>query len=255
MALKLTFLGAGSAFTIGEDNYHSNMLLQKDDDSLLIDAGSDIRFSLNKLHLTHLDIRNIYISHLHADHIGGLEWLALTTYFDPRYENKPNLYISEHLVRDLWEKSLSGGLSTLQTEQASLEHFFNVKPLKQHEQFVWQNIPFQLIQAVHVVNNYQLMPCYGLMFEYNEKYIYLTADTQYSPKQLLDYYKKADIIFHDCETAERKSGVHAHYSELLNIPKELRKKIWLYHYNPGKLPNAKADGFLGFVKRGQVFTF
>ena len=140
MALKLTFLGAGSAFTIGEDNYHSNMLLQKDDDSLLIDAGSDIRFSLNKLHLTYLDIRNIYISHLHADHIGGLEWLALTTYFDPRYENKPNLYISEHLVRDLWEKSLSGGLSTLQTEQASLEHFFNVKPLKQHEQFVWQNI-------------------------------------------------------------------------------------------------------------------
>ena len=116
------------------------MLLQKDDDSLLIDAGSDIRFSLNKLHLTYLDIRNIYISHLHADHIGGLEWLALTTYFDPRYENKPNLYISEHLVRDLWEKSLSGGLSTLQTEQASLEHFFNVKPLKQHEQFVWQNI-------------------------------------------------------------------------------------------------------------------
>ncbi|MEM7589467.1 MAG: ribonuclease Z, partial [Myxococcota bacterium] len=28
-----------------------------------------------------------------------------------------------------------------------------------------------------------------------------------------------------------------------------------YHYNSGKLPDAKKDGFLGFVKRGQVFDF
>ncbi|HDS3839496.1 TPA: hypothetical protein ACHW7I_001985 [Legionella pneumophila] len=30
-------------------------------------------------------------------------------------------------------------------------------------------------------------------------------------------------------------------------PKTEEKKIWPYHYNPVKLPNAKADGFLGFV--------
>ncbi|KTD63985.1 MBL fold metallo-hydrolase [Legionella spiritensis] len=255
MALKLIFLGSGSAFTLDEDNYHSNVLLQKDHHTMLIDAGSDIRFSLHKLRLNHRDIQNVYISHLHADHIGGLEWLALSTYFDPGCKDKPHLYISEHLVNDLWEKSLCGGLSTLQTEQASLKNFFNVHVIKQHEQLIWQDIPFKLVQAVHVISDYELMPCYGLMFEYNQTRIYLTADTQYAPSQLLDYYEKADIIFHDCETSACKSGVHAHYSELLNIPGELKKKIWLYHYNPGKLPNAKADGFLGFVKRGQVFTF
>jgi hypothetical protein len=31
--------------------------------------------------------------------------------------------------------------------------------------------------------------------------------------------------------------------------------MWLYHYNPGHLPDARADGFRGFVKKGQVFDF
>ena len=69
----------------------------------------------------------------------------------------------------------------------------------------------------------------------------------------MDYYKIADIIFHDCETADKKSGVHAHYSDLVLVEKKLKKKMWLYHYNSGVLPNAKADGFLGFVEKGQVF--
>jgi len=31
--------------------------------------------------------------------------------------------------------------------------------------------------------------------------------------------------------------------------------MWLYHYNDGELPYAITDGFLGFVKQGQVFDF
>jgi hypothetical protein len=65
----------------------------------------------------------------------------------------------------------------------------------------------------------------------------------------------ADIIFHDCETASVKSGVHAHYTELLTLSETIRNKIWLYHYNPGALPDAKKDGFRGFVKKGQCFDF
>ena len=31
--------------------------------------------------------------------------------------------------------------------------------------------------------------------------------------------------------------------------------MWLCGYQPGPKPDAVADGFLGFVKRGQVFDF
>ena len=59
------------------------------------------------------------------------------------------------------------------------------------------------------------MPSYGLKFTYNNTCILFTSDTQNTLKHLLPFYEQADIIFHDCETSQMKSTVHAHYSELV----------------------------------------
>ncbi len=255
MTLKMTFLGSGSAFTVGCDNYQSNVLLDIDGDTLLIDAGTDIRHALFELNKNFRDIKNVYITHMHSDHCGGLDWLALTTYFTGNNESKPNLYLSELLVAELWDKTLAGGLSTLPNAPATLETFFNVLPIKPHEGFAWHDIDFKLVQTVHYYSDHELMPSFGLLFSYHKTRIFFTSDTQSVPEQLAGFYQEADIIFHDCETSAFKSGVHAHYSELVKLPQEIKNKMWLYHYNPGKLPNAKKDGFLGFVKKGQCFVF
>ncbi|MFA6303504.1 MAG: MBL fold metallo-hydrolase [Legionella sp.] len=255
MSLKMIFLGSGSAFTVGFENYQSNILFELDGDSLLIDAGADIRHALFEQKRSYNDVNNVYITHLHGDHSGGLEWLALTRFFKEDSKGLPNLYISETLVDDLWNKTLSGGLSTIPNRQACLGTYFNLHPIKHHEGFIWHSIYFKLVQTVHYYNDYELMPSFGLLFTYNKKRIFFTSDTQSAPEQLSAFYQEADIIFHDCETQEHKSGVHAHYSDLLQLPLEIRNKMWLYHYNPGNLPNAKKDGFLGFVVKGQTFTF
>lgn len=253
--MKLIFLGSGSAFTVGANNYHSNMLLENDNNErLLIDCGSDARLALHELNLTYADFKDVYISHLHADHCGGLEWLGFTTKFDPRC-NKPNLYLSDKLKDDLWKNSLSGGLSSMQGITADLSTFFNVHPVKEENSFVWQDLKLNLIQTIHVVAGFNVVPSYGLMFKVNGLCVFITTDTQFSPHQIVDFYAMADIIFHDCETSATKSGVHAHYEELLTLPNSTKEKMWLYHYNPGKLPDAKQDGFRGFVKKGQKFDF
>ncbi|STX50077.1 metal-dependent hydrolase of the beta-lactamase superfamily transporter III [Legionella busanensis] len=255
MPLKITFLGAGSAFTVGDDNFQSNVLLESNGDSLLIDAGADLRLSLFALNRSYHDIHNIYITHLHSDHIGGLEWLALATYFDDTYPGKPTLYAEEKLMQALWH-SLAGGLSTLAYQQASLNTYFNVQAIGKEHAFTWQKIQFKLIQAIHVYSNYHLLPCYGLLFSYGTSRIFYSADTQYNPYLIQQLNKEVDLFFHDCETQEIKSGVHAHYSELRQLPTEIKRKMWLYHYNNVQaLPDAKADGFLGFVTRGQSFNF
>lgn len=255
MSLKMTFLGTGSAFTIGDGNYQSNVLLTLNNDSLLIDAGTDIRFSLNELHLSYKNIHNIYITHVHGDHIGGLEWIALNTFFDTEYFGKPTLFASESILKNLWDSSLTGGLSTQSTQESTLHTYFSVHPVSSPGHFRWQKIDFNLVQMVHVFNKFVLMPCYGLLFEYNSARIFFSADTQYIPHHLFELYENADIIFQDCETSPIKSGVHTHYNELRLIPAVFKKKMWLYHYNPGILPDAKADGFLGFVAKGQCFDF
>lgn len=253
--MKLIFIGSGSAFTVGSNNYHSNMLLTNNDGQhLLIDCGSDARFSLHEIGLSYADIQDVYISHLHADHVGGLEWLAFTHKFDPKC-NKPNLYLCDKLVKKLWKHVLSGGLCSLQVEEATIHSYFNVHAVEENGNFHWHDLEFRIVQSVHFLSGFTIMPSYGLLFTLNGTRIFITTDTQFAPNQIMDFYKIADVIFHDCETAPVKSRVHAHYEELKTLPAEIKKKMWLYHYNPGKLPDAKKDGFQGFASKGQVFEF
>lgn len=254
--MKLMFLGTGSAFTVGDSNYHSNMLIIDDaNNCLLIDCGSDARLSLHEHGLTHRDIKDVYISHLHADHSGGLEWLAFTTKFDPTGPSKPVLHISASLVYGLWNNVLSGGLKSLAAMNADLSTYFSVDEIKDNGFFRWNNIKFQLIQTIHVYNENSLLPSYGLFFNINGINCLITTDTKFTPEHMDKFFRKADIIFHDCETVSTHSDVHAHYSELRTLDQTIKSKMWLYHYNPGPLPDAVGDGFKGFVKPGQCFDF
>lgn len=253
--MKLIFLGSGSAFTLGADNFQSNMILSSDQgNKLLIDCGSDIRFSLYKAGLSYLDITDIYISHLHSDHVGGLEYIGLSTKFDPRC-NKPSLYLSKDIASELWDKTLSGGMSSIEGDIADLSTFFEVHKIVKNGHFTWENIQFSLVKVIHVNNGYFVMPIYGLFFEVEETKVFLTADTKFCFDKIGEYYERADILFQDCETSQIPTSVHARYEQLLTLPKKIRNKMWLYGYQPERLPDAKKDGFRGFVKRGQTFEF
>ncbi|MGH2415348.1 MAG: MBL fold metallo-hydrolase [Microcystaceae cyanobacterium] len=253
--MKLLFLGSGSAFTVGADNFQSNMLLiSEQGDKLLIDCGSDIRFSLYEAGFSYLDISDIYISHLHSDHVGGLEYIGLTTKFDSRCQ-KPKLYLSKDIASELWEGTLSGGMKSLEGDIADLHTFFEVHSIKANGYFVWQNITFNLIKVIHINNGYFLMPAYGLFFEIEGNKIFLTTDTQLCLKELSEYYEGADVIFQDCETSPFPTPVHARYEQLSTLPENIKNKMWLYGYQPGPLPECRTDGFQGFVKRGQIFEF
>lgn len=249
--MKLLFLGAGSGLGRELGNFQSNMLLLADNGKkLLIDCGTDIRFSLTQANYLPQDIDAVYISHLHSDHIGGLEWFALQRMFACQ-KNKPNLIIHEHLVDLLWEHSLSGGLKTLEDQDATLHNYFFVHTVADGQLFEWEGLRLNLIKTVHVHSNRVLMPSYGVDILYHGKHFFITADTQFTPDRLGKYYQEATIIFHDCETLAAPSGVHAHFNQLSGLPPEIKSKMWLYHYNDGTLPDAQAQGFRGFTQAGQ----
>lgn len=251
--MVVRFIGVGSAFTL--KNYQSNLVVEsKSGKKMLVDCGSDARFALQELGMTHRDLDSLYISHLHADHVGGLEWLGFATKFDPDCP-KPHLYISRYLKNELWSNVLSGGMLSLQGEVADLDTYFEVHSIPKNGNFVWEDVTFQLIQTVHIMDGFSIVPSFGLIFVVNGIKSFLTTDTQFAPEQLKDFYEMADIIFQDCETALFESGVHAHYDKLKTLPDNVKQKMWLYHYQDGDLPDARSDGFRGFVTKGQRFDY
>lgn len=255
---RLTFLGSGSAGTVGDgddDNWQSNLLLEdlNSDRKLLIDAGGDVRKSLWEARkLRTRDVTDIYITHPHGDHIHGLEGIAFDTKFIPG-RTQTNLIVSKSFASDLWSKSLQLGLESLEGEIADIHTYFKLQTVGLKGRFEWQGIKFQMVQVVHIMNGYGIMPSFGLMFKVNGITVFFTSDTQFAPNQMRKFEDQADLIFQDCETAPFMSGVHAHYSELKTQSPEIKKKKWLYHYQPGPKPDAVADGFKGFVKKGQEF--
>lgn len=254
--MKLAFLGSGSAFTVGTDNFQSNILLvANDQQKLLLDCGSDIRFSLDRTGYSYRDITAIYLSHLHSDHAGGLEYIGFSRKFDPSCD-RPKLYLHPDLIKPLWQNTLSGSMGYLLEEEANLASYFQVQTCNAKSKFFWNQIEFELVPVVHVQNAQgQLMPSYGLFFTLNKQSIFLTSDTQFNLSGLAPYYQKADLIFQDCETATVPTKVHAHYQQLVTLPPQIKQKMWLYGYQPGNLPDALGAGFLGFVKCQQEFTF
>jgi ribonuclease BN (tRNA processing enzyme) len=251
--MRILFLGSGSAHTVGTDNFQSNMLLVAGNGRcLLIDCGSDIRWSLARQGFSHRDITDIYVSHLHADHIGGLEYVGFKTRFDPACR-RPRLYLEASLAGPLWDHSLRGGMGVITDGETRLEDFFEVVPLRAHEPFEWEGARLEMVPVAHVVAPRATMHSNGLLIGAGDQRVLLTTDTRFDAELLAPYYASADLIFQDCETSSYKTGIHAHYSELRGLAAAVRAKMWLYDYPPGPLPDAVADGFRGFVRPGQSF--
>ena len=263
--MKLKFLGVGGAFApISKGN--SNMMLTSDAGKrMLIDFGATAPYIYrDELGLDFRDIDAVWISHLHADHIGGMEMLAFARYFMPKKDEKGNivkvkLFMVPDLMKELWETSLKGGLESMEGKVMNLTDYFECIPVPVNSKFYWENYEFQPVQTIHVMSGYQFKNSYGLLIkgpfrgaENNEHTTFITTDTQFAPNQLQHFYSLADLIFHDCETLPFRSNVHAHYDDLVKLGVGTKAIMWLYHYADIR-PEFEKDGFLGFVTKGQEF--
>ncbi len=258
--MKIKFIGVGSAFTT-PDYFQSNlMIIAPNGKKMLVDCGTDIRYSLSEaMPFSYAEIAAqidaVYISHLHSDHIGGMEWLAFQTYFNPD-QKRPKLFVEGNVMKELWSFSLKGGLGCIEGKCMHLTDYFDCRPQEGGGSFHWEGIRFSLIRMPHVITGYRDFHSYGLLMENagnNGPMAFFTTDTQFQPRRIEEIAQRVALIFHDCETNAFKSIVHAHYDDLCTLPEHVRQKMWLYHYQPEPQVDPRKQGFRGFVKKGQVF--
>ena len=214
--MKITCLGCGNAFT--KKSFNQTYMLEENGRRLLIDFGRTTPEALDAAGVDVKSITDVYVSHLHGDHIGGLEDLAFKrydwnkrprVYKDGNYA--PRLIGDEVLLQDLWDRSLRGGLESMEGFVASLDTFFEPVPVRPNMPIEWAGWTIELIQQIHIMSGSRIMWTFGIMFSRpGHKTVYFTTDSQHcSPKQMEEFYRRADIIFQDCEC----SGVSFQFQE------------------------------------------
>ncbi len=260
--MKITFMGVGSAFS--RKNATSSILVESGAIKLLVDCGNPIPNSVEACGLSLSDITHIFITHLHADHIGGLEQMALMCRLFHNY--RPKLLSTSTLLKRLWNCSLRGGLEYVEATPGdetpqSLDSYFDPIVLEPQQ---WISLedeePLQI--WLHHSNHVKGLEAYSVELcedpSLETRRILFTSDTRFNEPLIRYGVEACTYMFHDCQLFDSGEnnhlGVHTSYNQLLGLPADIRQHLWLYHYGDSPLPNAKADGFSGFVEHFQTFV-
>jgi Metal-dependent hydrolases of the beta-lactamase superfamily III len=212
--MTITFVGSGGAFAPAYGN--NSALLQFDNTNLLLDCGYTTPARLGKMGIRVTMINNIWISHMHADHVGGLEEVAFKNYYQGR---RINLFVGQDIFPDL-EQYLSATLKYGVTRQLSITDYFNV--IKVNNKFRIGRRTFNLEKTEHM----GIMPAY--MFFY-DTFIF-TGDTKFIDWTARDF-AGIRFIFHDTKVEKNDDDVHTNLESLFLLPKEIREKIYCMHYS------------------------
>ncbi|MBW7453237.1 MBL fold metallo-hydrolase [Paenibacillus sepulcri] len=236
-------LGTGSAFA--KKYYNTNALIYCEDRTVMLDCGITAPLSLHQLGKTFNDIDALMISHIHADHIGGMEEFALQMKYI--FKRKPALFIMETLIDTLWETSLQGGLK--QDEFKSLDDYFEVHLLK-------ENRSIQLLPGFNVkaIRTSHIPGKLSYSFLINETFFY-SADMRFDA-ELLDtlVQQGCTTIFHDCQFTS-PGAVHTTLDELKSLPEYIQKRVMLMHYDDNRVNYEGQTGTMTFVEQHHLYSF
>jgi ribonuclease BN (tRNA processing enzyme) len=96
---SVTFLGTGPG-NGAAGRFHSSILLQVESSQVLLDAGEPCGSQLLEIGVSLPDLDAVWITHAHADHIGGLPMLLQATWLHGRQRPLP-VGVPGHLVAPL----------------------------------------------------------------------------------------------------------------------------------------------------------
>lgn len=223
MTLSVRVVGVGDAFTA---KYHNAcLLLESPNARVLIDAPPALARALADLGRTGPsvaldDIDHVIITHLHGDHVGGLEQLLFYRRFVTH--KKCTVHAIPDVIAGLWDGRLRGGMDTLLDASGTfhamqLSDYADVVPLVEGDNAI-EDIAIAWRRTIHHI------PTSALSFAHGASKVAYSADTAFDPT-LIDWLARADVFFH-----ETNLGVHTPLASLVALPDATRARMRLIHY-------------------------
>lgn len=249
MTFELMMNGVGNAFS--RRHWGTNFLLRKDDYILGVDCPDSYRRALLENAFEHggepLDVEAIdamIITHLHGDHVNGLEMvLAYRRYV---LEQKLNLWVPPPLKGTLWQQRLGASLGRSwngeRYECLNAETYYNLHELSWQESTTVGPFDVTVRQTVHHI------PTAALRISDGETTLGYSCDTAWD-ESLIEWLCDSDLILHETSYG----AGHTPLFKLLELPEEIRSKMVVVHL-PDDLLGIEEEVDVEFGKEGKIYA-
>ena len=184
------------------ERFGSATLVLVGDQRLLFDAGNGVSIRLSQAGISADQIDHIFLTHLHSDHISGVDDLWLTARIWQRQKQLPisgpegTERFARHLMRayerDIHFRSNNKAQSI---EQALLQATDFAEGLV----FEHENIRVIAFEVDHS----PVAPAFGYRIEYGQRVIVLSGDTTYYDNLIL-HARDADLLVHEIAAASKR---------------------------------------------------
>jgi len=220
--IKVTLLGTGSPRPSVERSGPA-VLVEVGGKRLLFDAGRGVVQRLQELEVGVSEVQQIFLTHLHSDHISAVDdvWLTGWIYQRPQvlniYGPKGTVsYIDQLKQAYSYDVQLRNQYSGLDLK-SGLVNAQNIKPGVIYSEGGVKVTAF-------LVNHKPVDPAYGYRIDFGERSVVISGDTTFS-QSLIDHSKDVDLLVHEIMAVKPKI--------LENNPR--LQKIERYHTNPDQL--------------------
>jgi ribonuclease BN (tRNA processing enzyme) len=223
---EVTVLGVGDTFS--EKHHSTALLLSCDGFQLAVDCPDMYRSVLRDARersgraLDISDIDHVLITHVHGDHMNGLEGVAYYKHFVEGKQVK--LVTSDEVRAVIWQERLKASMSTLWNGESfremSFESYFEHVPLAWESDITIGPFRVKARRTIHHV------PTSALLVETAGRTVGYSSDTAFDPG-LIAFLEPADLIIHETNFGP----AHTPYEALAALPGELRARMRLIHYS------------------------
>ncbi len=220
--MRITWNGTGAAWSYHFGN--SSAIIESEGKRLLIDCGHTVPGRLAEMGLSLQEMDAVFISHLHGDHMYGLEEWGFRSYLV--WKQRPHLLLADTLSLGLWRNVLSGTMAPACDRHCLLSDYYDVTRLQPGQTYTVEPFTIEIRPVIHVPKT----PAYGIKVSDGKTTVAFTCDSRAEADPW--FYEETALTFHDCSfTPFYPDTVHAHFEELCRYPQEWRERTYLVHYD------------------------